>query len=148
MMHDAAHSIDVVEGATDEDNDVISLGLRAFNSAQTGLEMRPIPFSVFVRDESGTVQGGLIAQIVWGWLYVDKFWLPESLRRTGVGSAVLERAERWAMERGCRWSHLQTLDFQALPFYEGHGYVVFGALAGYPPPAGKRYYLRKTLSSE
>ena len=148
MTDDAAPHIDVVEGAADAGNKVIVDALRGFNSARTGLEMRPVPFSVFVRDAHGTVLGGLIAQTVWDWLFVDKFWLPDSLRGTGVGSAVLETAERWAMERGCKWSHLQTLDFQALAFYERHGYVVFGALEGYPPPAGTRYYLRKTLAPQ
>ena len=57
---------------------------------------------------------------------------------------MLAAAEERAISHGCRWSHLQTLDFQALPFYERRGYEVFGVLEGYPP-GSKRYYLRKTL---
>ena len=39
---------------------------------------------------------------------------------------------------------LDTYDFQARPFYERHGYVVWGVLEGYP--AGRRtFHLRKSL---
>jgi GNAT superfamily N-acetyltransferase len=139
--------IAVVEGATDPGSEVILEGLRAFNAAQTGRDARPVPLSIFVRDERGDVQGGLIGQMLWGWLYVDKFWLPDSLRGSGLGAAVLAAAEERAIERGCRWAHLQTLGFQALPFYERRGYEVFGVLEGYPP-GSRRYYLRKTLVSD
>jgi ribosomal protein S18 acetylase RimI-like enzyme len=61
-----------------------------------------------------------------------------------MGDKVLAAAEAHAMAHGCQWSHLQTLDFQALSFYERRGYEVFGVLEGYPP-GSKRYYLRKTL---
>jgi GNAT superfamily N-acetyltransferase len=143
-MTDDALRVSVVEGGEDQGNKVILDGLREFNEAQLNRDARPIPLSVFVRDAEGEVQGGMIGQMLWEWLYVEKLWLPASLRGTGMGAAVLDAAERHAIERGCRWSHLQTLDFQALPFYERRGYTVFGVLDGYPP-GSKRYYLRKTL---
>jgi GNAT superfamily N-acetyltransferase len=136
--------VDVVEGTADPGNQVILDGLRAFNEAHIGRDAMPIPLSVFVRDENGAVQGGLIGQMLWDWLSVDKLWLPDSLRGTGLGGSVLAAAEERAISHGCRWSHLQTLDFQALAFYEHRGYVLFGVLEGYPP-GSRRYYLRKTL---
>ncbi len=119
-------------------------GLRAFNEERLGRSARPIPLSVFVRDEADNVQGGLIGQMLFDWLYVEKLWLPDSSRGTGMGAHMLAAAEQHAIERGCRWAHLQTLDHQALSFYERLGYQVFGVLDGYPP-GGKRYYLRKAL---
>jgi GNAT superfamily N-acetyltransferase len=143
MTHEAL-SVSVVEGGEDPGNQVILVGLRAFNEAHIGLDSRPVPLSVFVRDDKGEAQGGLIGQMLWQWLYIDKFWLPETLRGSGMGGAVIDAAERHAVARGCRWAHLQTLEHQALPFYEGRGYAVFAVLDGYPP-GSKRYYLRKTL---
>ena len=137
-------SIELVESATDPASEVILDGLRAFNEAHLGRSARPVALTVYVRGDAGEVQGGLTGHYLWEWLYVDKFWISESLRGAGVGSAVLARAEDWAVARGARWSHLQTLDFQALPFYERHGYEVYGVLDDYPP-GGKRYHLRKTL---
>jgi len=145
MTHDALR-ISVVEGE-DPGNRVILDGLRAFNEAHLGRSARPIPVSVFVRDEKGDVVGGIIGQMLWEWLYIDKFWLPESFRGSGIGSEVMEAAERHAIERGCRWAHLQTLEHQALPFYEHRGYTVFGVLEGYPP-GSRRYHLRKTLVAD
>jgi GNAT superfamily N-acetyltransferase len=138
--------IAVVDGAIDPGNEVILEGLRAFNATQLGRDARPVPLSVFVRDAHGNVEGGLIGQMLWDWLYVDKFWLPDSRRGSGLGAAVLAAAEERAIERGCRWAHLQTLGFQALAFYERSGYEIFGVLEGYPP-GSRRYYLRKTLAA-
>jgi GNAT superfamily N-acetyltransferase len=143
-MTDDALSVSVVEGGEDPGNQAILDGLRTWNEAQLGRSARPIPLSVLVRDEKGDVLGGLIGHMLFDWLYIDKFWLPDTLRGSGMGTAVLTAAELHAMARGCRWAHLQTLEHQALPFYERRGYAVFGVLDGYPP-GSKRYYLRKTL---
>jgi GNAT superfamily N-acetyltransferase len=138
--------ISVVDGTTHPGREVIVDGLRRFNEETARVDATVHHFTVFVHDERGEVAGGLVAQMVYGWLYVDKFWLPASMRGTGTGSAVLRAAEAKAVTHGCRWSHLQTLDFQALPFYERHGYEVFAVLDGYPV-GGKRYYMKKTLTA-
>lgn len=143
-MTDETLSVSVIEGGEDPGNEVILDGLRSWNETQLGRSAQPVPLSVFVRDEKGDVVGGLIGQMLFDWLYVDKLWLPDALRGTGMGGAVLNAAELHAMSRGCKWAHLQTLEHQALPFYERRGYAVFGVLEGYPPGA-RRYYLRKTL---
>ena len=52
--------------------------------------------------------------------------------------------ESIARDAGCVAVKLDTYEFQAKPFYEKHGYVVFGVLDGYPADT-RTYYLRKTL---
>lgn len=126
-----------------DDQQAVIDGLRAFNRAIAG-DPELTPFSVFLRVD-GRVQGGLIARLSWGWLYVEKFWIAEALRGRGHGSALLRRAEGFARERGCHTAHLDTLEFQALPFYERHGYGVWGVLEGYPP-GFRQYFLRKPLT--
>jgi hypothetical protein len=37
---------------------------------------------------------------------------------------------------------LDTFEYQALPFYERHGYELFGTLDGYPP-GWRQYHVRK-----
>ena len=137
-------SVELVESASHPACQVILDGLRAFNAAHLGRSATPVPLTVFVRDDAGVVQGGLMGHYLWEWLYVDKFWLSDEARGMGLGRDVMAQAEAWAVALGARWSHLNTLDFQALAFYERHGYAVFGVLEDYPP-GGKRYYLRKTL---
>jgi GNAT superfamily N-acetyltransferase len=133
-----------VDPSEDEIRSAIWVGLRAYNEQHAGApDTRS--FAVFVRDETGAAIGGLHGQLRWGWLYVDNFWLPEALRGQGLGSSLLRAAEQLALEHACTGSNLDTFEFQALPFYERHGYTVFGVLEGYPP-GYRRYFLQKSLT--
>jgi hypothetical protein len=57
----------------------------------------------------------------------------------------MEQAEREALLRGCPRVFVDTLSFQALPFYEKCGYSVHSSLPDFPP-GGARYSLTKQLS--
>ena len=89
----------------------------------------------------------MLGDIYWGWLHVDMLWVAEHLRRQGHGRTLLAAAEGEALRRDCRYAHLDTMGFQARPFYERHGYTVFGALHDIPAGSGySRYFMRKTLA--
>ena len=119
----------------------IIAGLRAFNAEHIPPSPQK-PVAVFVRDETGVAIGGLEGVLRWGWLYVNHVWIPQSLRGTGVGSELLERAEALARDHGCIGCYLDTFDFQALPFYLKHGFERFGTLEGFPT-GSRRHYLFK-----
>ena len=125
------------------DTDVILNGLKAFNERHVGPTERT-PIGVFVRDADDRIAGGLTALVKYGWMHVDLLWLPDALRGHGTGTAVMRAAEHEARRRGCVGIHLETTDYQALPFYEKLGFTVFGVLEGYPV-GSKSYYLRKEL---
>ena len=102
------------------------------------------PLQLFLRTEEQTILGGLLGETYWGWLHISYLWIDESLRKQGFGKQMLQIAEQEAVRRGCRSVHLDTMSFQALPFYERLGYSVFGTLNDLP--AGhKRIFLMKTL---
>jgi GNAT superfamily N-acetyltransferase len=133
----------------DEDDDPVAsravrAGLDAYNLDFTPLD-NYCPLNLFVRGSDGAVLGGLLGNTYWGWLYISIFWLDKSLRGQGLGSLVLARAEEEAVRRGCRHVHLDTIDFQALPFYQKHGYTLFGVLDD-KPPGHQSFFLRKDLS--
>lgn len=138
----AAPTITLEERPDPGDQQTVLDGLLAFNRAIAG-DPQLTPFSVFLRSD-GAVVGGLIARLAWGWLYVEKFWIAESHRGQGHGTRLLAEAERFARERGCHSAHIDTLEFQALPFYERFGYRVWGVLEGYPP-GYRKYHVRKEL---
>ena len=123
---------------------VVHDGLRAFTDHIAG-PMNARPFAIFVRDADGRVLGGLDGELRWTWLYVAYLWLPETLRGRGLGSALLARAEAAAREYGATAAYLDTLEFQALAFYERHGYRVYGVLEGFPP-GSRRFHLEKHLA--
>jgi GNAT superfamily N-acetyltransferase len=128
-----------------EDLRVIREGLRAFTDSYAG-PVNARPFAIFVRDNDGNVVGGLEAELRWTWLFVGYLWLPEALRGHGLGSALLARAEAFAQERGRTGAYLDTLEFQALSFYQRHGYSIYGVLDGFPP-GSRRFHLQKNLAS-
>lgn len=126
------------------DAETVRAGLLAFNVERAG-DPGMVPVAVFARDAEGRVAGGLLGYVAWEWLHVEKLWLPEELRGTGTGSRLLRAAEEHAAARGCRGVYLETLEYQARPFYERHGYTLFGVLEDYPP-GFRKYYLRKRLA--
>ncbi|WP_448188245.1 GNAT family N-acetyltransferase [Azospirillum sp. sgz301742] len=118
-------------------------GLRRYNAAHTGPHDRQ-PLMITIRAPDGALAGGMTGFTLWQWLYVDYLWVAEGKRRTGVGSRLLRAAEEEAVRRGCRWSRLNTFDFQAPGFYARHGYEQCGAIEGYPP-GHRLLWLRKAL---
>ena len=72
-------------------------------------------------------------------------FVPEALRGKGVGTSFLRQAEQEAIRRGCRDMWTDTYAFQARPFYEKVGFMVFGRLDG-PAPIFPRFFLKKTLA--
>jgi GNAT superfamily N-acetyltransferase len=126
-----------------EDVAIVHEGLREFNTLKAGPSNRT-RLAVFLRDPSGKVVGGLIGETSWQWLYVDAFWIDDSVRGQGYGARMLRAAETRARERGCTDAYLDTFSFQALPFYEKEGYARYGTLEGFPP-GHRRFYLRKRL---
>ncbi|WP_018331115.1 GNAT family N-acetyltransferase [Actinomycetospora chiangmaiensis] len=88
--------------------------------------------------------GGLAGYTHFSWFYVEQLWVNASHRGTGLGSALLRAAEAEARRRECRGVWLDTYSFQARPFYEAHGYRLFGELIDYPPGHAK-YFLTKRL---
>lgn len=133
--------ITVEQAPSPADEQVVRDGLRAFNARFIGPpDERPL--AVFVRDEHGLAIGGLVGHTRWGWTYVSKFWLPAELRGSGHGGRLLAAAEAEAWARGCVGMHLDTFEFQALPFYQGRGYELFGTLDGFPP-GYRQFHLRK-----
>ena len=94
---------------------------------------------------AGAIQGGLVGATYLGWLVVQAVSLDDSLRGQGLGRQIMKMAEDEAVRRGCPRVFLETLSFQALPFYEKLGYVVHSELDGFPI-GGTRYALTKMLS--
>ena len=89
--------------------------------------------------------GGVLAMNEGGWMFVHALWVDESLRGRGIGTQLMRALEGQCPAQGCHSVHTDTFTFQALPFYEGLGYEVFGILEGYAD-GNTRYYLRKRLT--
>lgn len=87
------------------------------------------PLALLVQDPAtGEVVGGLNGRTSRGLLFIDVFFLPESMRGAGLGSKLLRMAEQEGVRRGCRNGVLHTNSFQAPGFYQKHGWREFGSI--------------------
>ena len=135
--------ITVEPHASDEDVSAVVEGLKTYNIGVIG-DPREEKVQIFLRDDAGKVVGGLLGHIRWRWLYVSKLWVDDMLRGEGHGARLLQTAEDHARDVGCIGSYLDTFEYQARPFYEKFGYVLFGTLDGYPP-GYCQFFLSKRL---
>ncbi len=137
-------TLEVVDAAEAADVEFVHVGLRTYNAQFAAQDWRRL--FVFLRDEAGVIVGGLLGDTGWGWLYVKVLWIDERYRGRGLGDRALRAAEDEARARGCRHAQLDTLTFQARPFYEARGYRVFGTLDDFPAGSGhQHFYLAKDL---
>lgn len=125
--------------------------IREFNNSHSPNHMKgrqpgtTIPLNLILKDETGSMIGGLAGSSYWEWLEIENFFIPEALRGQGIGTELLQTAEKIAVKRGCKRCLLTTFEFQARTFYERHGFYVTGKLEDYPP--GSTYYwMRKDFS--
>jgi GNAT superfamily N-acetyltransferase len=123
---------------------IIQEGLRAYNTEQAGRDDSR-PLAVFVTDPvSGKIVGGLYGGSYLGQLRVDRFFLPQNMRRDRLGSRLLAMAEEEGRRRGCSRITLNTLEIQARSFYEKQGYETAATL-DCDPPGVTRYLMTKRL---
>lgn len=97
-----------------------------------------------IRDDAGTVTGGLWGVTLFRWLELEMLFVPQSMRGRGVGSALMALAETEARGRDCLGIHVDALSFQAATFYQKMGFSLFGKLDDCPP-GHQRLFFQKRL---
>ncbi|MGU7784382.1 GNAT family N-acetyltransferase [Burkholderia sp. PU8-34] len=123
--------------------DLISSKLNEYNNAITN-QPDNTALDVYVTDpKTGEVLGGLVGRTSLGLFFVDLLYVPESLRKDGLGSRLLQAAEAEAKQRGCARAVLYTISFQAPAFYEKHGYRVFGEVPCEPAGAARVFMVKE-----
>ena len=126
-----------------EETDYIRFQLEwKFNGANIPIVFERI--NLILKDNSGKVCGGLLANHYWNCILIDILWLEEASRKQGFGKKLMLELERIAKEKGVTLIHLDTHEFQAPKFYEKLGYEVFGVLED-APLGYKRFYMKKEL---
>ncbi|TWX71842.1 GNAT family N-acetyltransferase [Colwellia demingiae] len=125
----------VTTSPTEEDLKALSVGIGSFNKDylpdEVGFE-KDTRFAVIAKDENGKVLGGIRANAFWNYCTIELLWLSKEIRGLGLGSNLMEAAEKFAKDKGFGYMRTETLSFQAKPFYEKLGYKVFGELPDYP----------------
>ncbi len=111
------------------DNDIVREGIIASNEHVVG--ERDKAFSIFLKNDSDKVFGGIQAFRDTESIYIDVLWVEESLQKQGYGTKLLDAAEQEAIENGCIFSLVDSWDFQAEEFYLKNGYERIGEIKNY-----------------
>lgn len=87
-------------------------------------------YAFFLRNDE-TIYGGINGVSVYGNLAIDQLWLNETVRGQGYGQQLVAMAEQWGRNVGCRFATLETMEWEARPFYEKLGFYVEYTRNGY-----------------
>ena len=135
--------IRVVDSPSKELISEIEQKIEEFNLAHWEITERK-PVVIEVRGEKNELLAGAAGRTFGYWLLIDNIWVSESLRGKSMGSQLLTELEKAAIARGCKFSLLDTLGFQARPFYEKFGYKVQWTQENYPKE-GCKFSMVKNL---
>ena len=103
--------------------------IRAYNRSNRE-PSKSEPLNIYLEDEQGNLVAGMVAETFGNWLEIEYLYVSDDLRES--------------KERGCKYSFVDTFNFQAPKFYKKHGYKEVFALKKYPY-TGERYYYTKEL---
>jgi GNAT superfamily N-acetyltransferase len=132
------------ETDTTATNEAVLRGLSDYNAASVG-PRNSCPLAISLRDEAGTIVGGLIGELKWQWLHVDLLWIDDAHRGLGYGDRLMAMAEQEAREFGARGVYLSTMSLQAPDFYPRLGYRECGRMEDYPVVGQRVYHFAKRL---
>ncbi len=123
-------------------NDELRAHVVAFNKQHFNAERVPLGFK-YVNKNCDTV-AGIHGYVFGNWLLISWLWCDDFTRGKGLATRLLHELETKAIAFGATVAQLDTLDFQAKPFYEKNGYQVVYQMANYPLN-GCRYFMEKKL---
>lgn len=137
-------NIEIIDEPSAEFVSFLDEKIAEFNWARWEVSERKA-IAVKLSDKNGDVIAGAAGRTFGDWLMINTLWVSETLRGQKMGSQLLEKIELAAQARGCNKASLDTLNFQAMPFYQKHGYQVQWTQQGYPK-TGCKYYMVKQLT--
>ncbi|MGK5594529.1 MAG: GNAT family N-acetyltransferase [Parachlamydiaceae bacterium] len=129
--------------ASEKDLSLLFSGIN--DEAAKQREMKPIQtFGLFIRDSEEAIIGGANGIFYYGCLYIDMLWVKQEFRHQGWGSKLMREAEKKGLQNLCSFATVNTMDWEALPFYQKLGYQIEFERTGYSQGA-RMYLLRKPL---
>jgi GNAT superfamily N-acetyltransferase len=127
---------------TEQLNQALRVNMLEFNAQHFDVERQALGFKYL--DKQHELVAGISGHVFGNWLLISWLWCAESARGNGLADSLLTSLENAAIEMGAVQAQLDTLDFQAKPFYEKRGYQVKYQLNNYPL-SGTRYFMEKPL---
>lgn len=136
-------NLELLESPSDDLAKFFDKKIEEFNLARWEVKQK-LPLAVRLLNDQGEIIAGAAAKTFGLWMILDNLWVHDSLRGQSMGTKILAMLEAAALKRGCKFVLLDTLNFQAKPFYEKHGYKVQWVQENYPRE-GCKYFMTKDL---
>lgn len=136
-----SYTVAIEENISPAEDDILHKKILQYNYEKAGFQGKLV--TILVRDANKKIVGGLKGYCYGNSFFVDILYLDEQLRGKGYGTQLMKFAEQEAKRNTCDFVHLDTFSFQALPFYQKLGYIVYAEL-DYKPDI-KRFYLKKKI---
>lgn len=124
-----------------DDIQVIGDGIMAYANQEKGFQ--PLDFfAFFIRDPNHLIMGGCNGSTLYGCLYIDQLWVNDHIRNQGWGTKLIEAALHYGKEKGCTFAAVNTMDWEALGFYQKLGFKLEFERQGFQKNS-VFYFLRK-----
>lgn len=130
------------------EEDYILKRLKEYNREKVPNFPEKVYFNFMAKDETGNIIGGIKCKVHWGWLHIDLFWVDDNYRGKGIGTNLIQQAEKEALKHNIAGAYVETADFQALDFYQKEGYTIFGEADNMPIKGRKCYWLKHEQLNE
>lgn len=128
---DEVVDIEIEAGEGDRDlAERLDTEIYAHNAETTGL--RDGRLLTLKATNAGMLVAGLSGWTWGGCGFVDALWVEAGFRGRGLGTSLMDAAEREMTLRGCRQVVLLTHSFQAPEFYRRRGYTRVADVPDYP----------------
>lgn len=135
-----------VENFDPKDERVLFNGLNEEATLRKAMTKPMKPYGIFIKDSDNQVLGGVKGITYYGCVYVSMLWLTKELRQEGLGTKLMREVERIGIERECTFVTVNTMDWEALNFYQKIGFHIEFVREGYENES-KLYFMRKKLNA-
>src|SRR4029077_2582892 len=115
-------------------------GLIGYNNEKMG-KQKDKRLAVSLR-ERGKIVGGIVGEVWTSVLFIQLFWIEQTLRGKDYGTKLIGAIEDEAGRLGAARSYVDTMIFRARVFSRPCGYRDFGAIGVYRG-GGPRHWLTK-----
>lgn len=113
----------IIKPDSDQLSDVIN-GVNSYGLEQTGGD-EPERVAIICEDRNRDVIAGAVGHSLRQRFFLTQLWVSEQHRSKGVGTELVRRMESLARERICHDVVIDTLNNNAVSFYERLGYAVY-----------------------
>lgn len=137
----------IVKKMKEDGNECEDILLRGLNEESKKIKKFDpiISFCFSLENEENQILGGINGISYYGCLYIDMLWINNSLREKGWGTKLMQEAEAFGKNSNCSFSTVNTMDWEALGFYQKLGYEIEFIRNGFREDC-KMFFLRKNFN--